>query len=640
MIKFHNVSSRNLTGRSKVFTLSILVLVCGVANRVSAQSDSTVRARVLDEVVVTGSKTQVNRSNLPMSITVVDRESIEESSESALLPVLSQRVPGMFVSERGVTGFGVAAGGAGGITLRGIGGSPTTQVLMLIDGQPQFMGLMGHPLPDAYVASDVERVEVIRGPGSLLYGTNSMGGVINIITRRQTQPGWGFNGRIMGGSYGTQKYMGSGGINTGRFQAFVSVNHDRTDGHRENSAFDITNGFTNLGYTISDHFALKGNLSVAGYNAQNPGTIALPMQDNKMDILRGMGSVRLENNYEKLSGVLSFFYNWGDHKINDGYSAGQQPKTSRFRSKDQNYGIMLYQAYKAFTGNTVTAGVDYKSFGGHAWTRFLTGQPNAEIVDKSIYEVAGYVTDQQNFFNDRLSLTAGVRFEHNEVFGNHWVPQGGVAFRAAAATVLKASASKGFRSPTIREMYMWGAANADLKPERAHSYDLSIEQLLLDGRLNLELTGFIVKGKNLITAEGYNQLMNTGSFNNKGVEFAANWVPLRGLAVNGNYSYTHMKKPVLNAPRQMAFLSASYHRAKWGVSAGYQIVNKLFLATGNAPATESYGLLSARASYNLTRQLNIFVKGENLTDQKYQILNGYPMPGATFFAGLNFTFNK
>ena len=76
-----------------------------------------------------------------------------------------------------------ASGAAGGISIRGIGGSPNTQMLVLIDGHPQFMGLMGHPLPDAYVASDVERVEVVRGPASILYGTNAMGGVINIITR-------------------------------------------------------------------------------------------------------------------------------------------------------------------------------------------------------------------------------------------------------------------------------------------------------------------------------------------------------------------------------------------------------------------------------------------------------------------------
>ncbi|KAA6309569.1 iron complex outermembrane receptor protein, partial [termite gut metagenome] len=134
----------------------------------------------LDEVIVTGTRAQVNRNNVPMTISVINRNDIEKSSESALLPVLSERIPGMFVTERGVTGFGVSTGGAGGITMRGVGGSPTTGVLILIDGHPQYMGIMGHHLPDAYVASDVERVEVVRGPASILYGSNAMGGVINI----------------------------------------------------------------------------------------------------------------------------------------------------------------------------------------------------------------------------------------------------------------------------------------------------------------------------------------------------------------------------------------------------------------------------------------------------------------------------
>jgi len=128
----------------------------------------------LDEVVVTGTKTAVNRNNVPLTVSVVSGEQIENSSESALLPVLAEQVPGLFVTERGITGFGVSSGSAGQISLRGIGGSPNTQVLILLNGNPQFMGIMGHPLSDAYIASDVEKVEVIRGPASTLYGTNAI----------------------------------------------------------------------------------------------------------------------------------------------------------------------------------------------------------------------------------------------------------------------------------------------------------------------------------------------------------------------------------------------------------------------------------------------------------------------------------
>lgn len=144
-------------------------------------------APLLKEVVVTANRTQVNKNDVPLTISVITRKQIEESSESALLPVLSQRVPGLFLTQKGVTGFGVSSGSAGTVNIRGVGQS--NKVLMLFDGQPQWAGVFGHSLPDTYVASDIERVEVIRGPGSLLYGSNAMGGVVNLITRSQHQEG-------------------------------------------------------------------------------------------------------------------------------------------------------------------------------------------------------------------------------------------------------------------------------------------------------------------------------------------------------------------------------------------------------------------------------------------------------------------
>jgi iron complex outermembrane receptor protein len=197
----------------------------------------------LDEVVVTGTTIKVNKRNIPMAVSVVNNQQIKESIETAILPVLNGRVPGLFVTERGIMGFGVSTGAAGQITIRGIGGSPTTGVLMLIDGHPQFMGIFGHPLSDSYVASDIERVEVIRGPGSILYGSNAMGGVINIITKKQIEDGFHGNANFMYGSYNTQKYMASAGYKKNKLSLFASINHDQTDGHRPNSDFTITNGY-------------------------------------------------------------------------------------------------------------------------------------------------------------------------------------------------------------------------------------------------------------------------------------------------------------------------------------------------------------------------------------------------------------
>ncbi len=602
-----------------------------------AQSDTI----TIDEVVVTGTRAGVNRNNIPMTISVVNRREIEESSESALLPVLSERIPGMFVTERGVTGFGVASGGSGGITMRGIGGSPTTEVLVLIDGHPQYMGIMGHHLPDAYVASDVEKVEVIRGPGSILYGSNAMGGVINIITRKQEKEGWNANARLMYGSHNTQKYMGNGGIKKEKYDVFFSLNRDRTDGHRDRSDFEITNAYLRSGYRFSDALRLWADVSVASFNAQNPGTESQPMFDNIADIVRGVASATLENNLASGNGALKVFYNFGNHKINDGYTGGGNPRDFRFRSTDYNFGAMLYQTFRPLQGNLITVGTDFKRFGGHARNRYEDNRPDVNLADTSLYELAGYLIVQQTLF-EKLTLNGGIRLDHNESFGNEWIPQIGIAYRPYSHTVFKGSFSKGFRSPTLRELYYraaWAAANPDLKPERLLNWEASVGRTFADV-LFIELTGFLSKGNNLIqpvsTDEGMKN-RNTGDFLNRGIEVQLKWQAKKNLELQGNYSYLDLNKKILFAPKQKLSLFASYQLKKWNMSLSYQYIDDLYSVTGENSKKESYGLWNARISYRPVKFLQLFAKGENLTDKKYQIMNGYPMPGFTVFGGINIT---
>jgi len=618
-------------------TLFLLLFPCSLM--LQAQKDTI----SLNQVVVTGTRAQINRNNVPMTISVINRTEIEESSESALLPVLSERIPGMFVTERGITGFGVSSGGSGGITMRGIGGSPTTEVLVLIDGHPQYMGIMGHHLPDAYVASDVEKVEVVRGPASILYGSNAMGGAINIITRKQDKEGWSANGRLMYGSHNTQKYMANAGIKKGKYDGFVSVNHDQTDGHRKNSDFHITNAYARSGYKLSNNFRAWGDVSIASYKAQNPGTEQVPMFDNIADILRGVASATVENSFDGTDGALKLFYNFGDHKINDGYTTNGTPKDFRFKSNDKNLGVMLYQNFRPFSGNIITAGMDYKSFGGHARNRFEDERPDFTMVDTTVYEIAGYLIMQQTLF-EKLTLNGGIRLDHNKTFGNEWILQIGFAYRPWENTVFKGSVAKGFRSPTIREMFMWAPANSDLKPEKMINYELSAGQGFLGGKLYAELTGFIADGSNLIKQETITnpdgterqKNMNTGDFLNKGIELSIKWHAIKNLHLHANYSYLHMDKPIVYAPKQQAFISASYRLSKWSASASFQYIDDLFTAvTGNNPVKENYGVFNAKVSYRPVKQTELFIKGENLADRKYEIMRRYPMPGVTILGGIN-----
>lgn len=597
----------------------------------------------LPSVVVSANKVQVNRNSVPLSISVINREEIEASSESALLPVLSERVPGLFVTEKGITGFGVSTGAAGTVNIRGVGSG--NKVLMLFDGQPQWAGVFGHSLPDTYVASDVERVEVIRGPGSLLYGSNAMGGVINIITRHQKQIGRRTNARVMYGSYNTQKYMVSNGYNVGRFSSFISVNHDRTDGHRSNSPFHITNGFANLGYRINESYKVTGDVSLAKYKFQNPGKITAPILDNKMDILRGTSSLALENKQEKMSGALRLFYNWGNHEINDGYNPGATPLDYLFRSDDHNAGILLYESFRLLEGNTFTVGVDYKNWGGHAWNQNNDGSQK-EIVDKTVNEVAGYVIMQQDLF-DLLSLNAGIRYEHNSIFGGEWVPQAGITVRPFEGNTIRGSVSKGFRSPNIREMYMFGAQNPDLEPESMMNYEVAVGQSFLEGNLFAEVTAFFIDGKNLISSVSVNgdnkppfKNRNVGTFTNKGIEFETRYQICKELNLNMNYSYLHQSNPIQGAPGHKLFAGATYTPGRFTLNVNVQSVFDLY-TDDLCTKQEDFTTLNAKASYRfgtIDKGLNLFLKGENLTASRYTINDGFPMPKAIFMGGIEVTF--
>jgi hypothetical protein len=166
------------------------------------EKDSLIIA--LDEAVVTGTRIARQKSKVTASISTISRETIDRSGELNVLPLLAYQVPGFLLNDRSITCFGVGPGSGGNISIRGISGTPNNRVLVLIDGQPQYMGIFAHPIADAYSASDIERVEIQRGAASVLYGSNAMGGAINLITRKATKEGWQGSANLDYGSFGTE----------------------------------------------------------------------------------------------------------------------------------------------------------------------------------------------------------------------------------------------------------------------------------------------------------------------------------------------------------------------------------------------------------------------------------------------------
>ncbi len=585
-----------------------------------------------EQVVVTADKLGNQRRNSPLNISVISRKEVEESAETNILPVLSARIPGLFVTERGVSGFGLAGGSAGKISIRGVGGGDTWfPVLLLIDGQPQFMGIMGHAIPDSYVTSDIERVEVVKGPASVLYGTNAMGGAINLITQRQSREGFSFTGKLTGGSFGSLKYGISSGYRKGGFNLLGSWNHDQSDGHRANSGFRLDNGYFRTGYDFSPHITLDAVINRSGFKAYDPGPVndqssSYDRNSHWVDIVRTNSYLSLSNRFDKAEGGIKAYLMWGDHDIYDGW-----------QSHDSNKGVSLYQAFRFFKGNRINVGLDYKAYGGEGSSPSL-GQVSGK--EFSVNELGGYAIVDQILF-DRVTLNGGFRYDHHSLFGGTWIPQAGAAFQVNRVTTLKALVSNGFRNPTIRELYLFPPANPELAPESMWNYEVSWLQDFSGSRGSFDLTGFVAQGENLILTVPNPappppvKNLNSGSFKHLGAEFSARYRFTDHIRAESSYSYLHMESPRISSPVHQFFAGSNYRKGKIDFSLNLHHIGKLYTSTAaNAIQTETYTLVGSRLRWFLNRYVEWFLSGENLLNQKYEAQYGYPMPGVTLLTGI------
>ncbi|MDR2969986.1 MAG: TonB-dependent receptor [Tannerellaceae bacterium] len=625
-----------------IFSLCAILLILPFKLQAVADDPQPVDSLVsLKEVVVSATKTEVSKNRIPLTVSVVNRAVLDETAETGVLSVLSEEVPGVFVTERSVTGYGIGNGSAGSVSIHGVGG--VGKVLMLFDGQPVWAGIFGHNVPDIYVASDAEKVEVIRGPGSLLYGSNAMGGVVNVITRKAKEDGVHGKARVMYGSYNTQKYSANAGLRKNKLNLYASANHDRSDGHRDNSAFYITNGYIRAGYDFSVNWNANVSAIIADFKVTNPGTVAVPAIENWAKAFRTTYSASLNNRYESMSGALQVFYNQGAHTIDDGWQNGVAGNYL-FRSKDFNRGVALFESFNLFAGNQITLGVDFKQWGGYAWNESKPGETVDEgrMIDKTINETAGYAVIQQAI-SEKLSANAGVRLENNEAFGNEWIPQAGLSYQPLEGTALKLSASKGFRSPNLRELYMFMPANPELKPESMWNYDLSYLQSLLNDQLNIELTAYVAKGKNMIAVvrgEDGPKNINTGKFTNKGIDFAVNYNLSPALRLRTNYSFLHTDTRISGlAPKHKLFAGIDWNVGGFRIAPNFQYVDGLYMATVDGKdVMESYALLNCKVSWKPADRFTFFINGENLTGTSYQTADGYPMPGIVILGGIDVRF--
>lgn len=610
------------------------------ASFMSAAPKDTLRTQTLDNVVVTGTRSVTDVRHLPFTVDVINRPQLTENQRVNILPTLMEQVPSLMLTSRGMMGYGVSTGAAGGLNLRGVSAG-AGQMMVLIDGHPQYAGIFGHPIADSYQTMMADRVEVLRGPASMLYGSNAMGGVINIVTRGMHEDGVKTNINLGAGSWGTFQSEVSNQVRSGRFTSTVAAQYGRSDNQRPNMGFEQYGGYLKLGYDLNSNWNLWLDADLTHFNASNPGTIDNPVSQGRQWITRGVASLGIDYDYGWTNGRLSVYDNFGRHKINDGYHPlrNENPQTSYFRSKDALAGVSWYQSARLFQGNRTTVGVDYQHIYGRAYyTSIATGEvlpPSMATTHHHHNEISGYVDFRQDL-TQWLTLDAGVRLDHHSVTGSEWVPQGGLVFRPISSGSLKMMVSKGFRNPTMRELYLYPPASTDLDPESMMNYEIAWKHDLKKFTYGVNL--YYIKGDNMIQTtmvDGRPRNVNTGEIENWGAEAEATWHVTPQLSLTTNHSVLHMEHHVLAAPEYKGYLGATWHSGMWMVTGGLQQLAGLFTSTAGNGKKENATLLHATVNCQLTKVIGLWVKGDNLLAQKYEINAGFPMPRATFMGGVN-----
>jgi outer membrane cobalamin receptor len=577
----------------------------------------------LDPAIVRNSVDVVVSDNSTVSLISGDALAIERSGARTAFDAVERLVPGAFVTHRGVLGYGISTNGTGQISIRGVGESPNAGVLIVVDGRPDFQGEMGHPLPDFFSLSDVSRVSVTEGPASVLYGSNAMGGVVEIDP---IQPSERNETRLTAslGSFVTGQYRLANGGMLGRLFYNVTAGVSHTNGDRDFSHFREGDTSLSLGYDLSSHW--KGSLDsrYGRFFVEDPGPVGNAAAANNATVGRGGFSLNAIDTYGRMYGYIRVYGSYGRNSISDG-----------FRSTDDATGIRAAQTFVLNPSLLLDVGTDSMYYGGEAHMVPGAFSYGTHHID----EEAGF-TRVQWLPLRRLRFNAGYRYQANSQFGGISVPEAGGSFSFSDRYSIGIDAARGFRNPTLRELYLFPAPNPSLRPETMWNYQATFHARP-SRHLRAWATVYYANLKDLIVALGMYpnlSLQNAGNAINRGFELNSEWTVLGRVRVQGGYAYLRSTNlaPLVPAHKFNYSVTVPVRRLTVdfsGISAG-----RRYADTRHTAYLDGYTDARLRLSHPLGERSTAFVLVDNLLNRRYEFLRGYPMPGINAAAGFTLKF--
>jgi len=610
----------------RVFNIiAVLFLISVVSFANTPQFLDTLKVFPFDPVVVTGTRIETPKKDLPVTISIISSTVIDEQNYKPLLDLVSENVPGLFVTQRTNIGYGVANGSAGQISIRGIGGFPNTQVAVLIDGRPDIMGLFGHPLGDAYFMHDVEKIEVIRGPASVLYGSNAMGGAINIIPRHKHQSGFHLYVPVTYGSYNTTQSFIRNTFENDYFGYSLSAGYRNSDGFRTdgNDDYNSKSGNFEIHSQLTKHIRVVINSYLSDSEINDPRQISAPVDTNWYKISRKGGDLSVKHEHRRFFGELKLHHNFGHHDIYDGY-----------QSDDYTTGLIFTETFQIGKNSRLTGGIDLKKYGGKA---LLYGSWKKHHASEN----SVYACYHQKFIQ-RLNVDAGLRYTDHSIAGNLFIPAFGISAVLPYKWILKGQYSEGYRNPTINELFMFMPSTTGLKQETTKNYEFTVEKQLYVF-LTSSVTLYKTVAENLVQKVGQPPLyQNIGEVIVTGVEWEGQLLLPPRIALNWAASTSSFSTKAAGSPGEKVNLSIRYkvtNDLTFGLQG--QWINNLFSVENpysygpiNYIRLKPYTLLHLNANWNISDYLTLSAKIDNLTDTEYETMYLFPMPGRNFTFGI------
>lgn len=606
--------------------LGILILL--INNQTQAEQDAGYE---LDKIIISATKTEECQAKIGSSSTVITAGDIEQTGETSV-PDILRNIAGISVMQSG------PFGGAVYLYLRG---SKSGDTLVMIDGIDVSDPVKSDKSFDlAHLnAENIERIEVVRGPQSTLYGSDAMGGVINIITKKgRGRPKW--QAKFEGGSHNTfQESLGLSGAKDKLNYSFSLQRLDSggiskaADG-AEKDGYENTTLSTRLGYKVLEDANLDFvfRFADAQYDFDDGAFLDDP---NKMGWWRNIsGKIAFDQNLKPFwDHKLSFSYSATARKYNDEPDPAHLTDNTHNWFKSNIRKVEWQNNFRPADWSTLTCGVEYEEERGYGDGRSTNNRINRKSLDNQ-----GYYIQNQFKFLDNLFITPGVRIDYYQLFDTEDTYKLSAAYLIPETkTKLKANWGTAFKAPSLYQLYLSNGGNPNLNPNESRSFDFGFSQGLRDNKASFDLTYFHNDFKNMITWDsGYKNVDNVET---RGLELSCFLKPAEPLTVKANYTYTETQdkddnKELDKRPKNQASLNLNWaFLEKGNINFTATYVGHRWNESSNLNRMKQYVKADLYGSYKPLKDLQIFAKIENLFDKQYQEIRGYSTAGRSLYLG-------